>query len=87
MIPELVLPRSKAFNDLAGGRQRLLAPVLSCSRLARITPRAGGCPEGGLKTWEPLTELGSSLLFRSKLHIKAKCRCCWGLPRRAASSS
>lgn len=54
MIPELVLPCSKAFNDPAGGRQWLLAPVLSCSQLARITPRAGGCPEGGSKPGNPL---------------------------------
>lgn len=91
MIPELLLPCSKPFNNPAGGWQWLLTQcwVLSCSWLARVTPQgpwAGECP-GGLRAWEPLTELGSSLLFRSKLHIKAKCRCCWAPPRRAASFS
>lgn len=74
----------------------LLGAELLLSRLAGVAlwgPRVRGCsvpsqsmthPSAG---WELLADLCSSFIFRSKLHIKAKCRCCWALPRRAASFS
>lgn len=91
VVPKLLLPCSKAFNDPAGGWQQLLTPVLGAELLPACSGHSLGSPAWGMpgraQSQEPVTELGFSLLFRSKLHIKAKCRCCWAPRRRAASFS
>lgn len=89
MILEQLLPCSgMTFNDTAVG-QCCSSPwcwVLPACSGRSVGSLGWGCP-GRLKAQDPLMSWGFHFSFRSKSHIRAKCRCCWGPPRRAASSS